>query len=74
MEPSPDHLQQEIDSNGKAVVDNKEATTSGVSGTAKRPIRGLDWTSILSRSNLESPGYRETIEKMKADGRLKNQL
>lgn len=74
MEPSPNNLQQKVDPNGEGLVDNEKTGTPGVSATSGRSSRGIDWTAILSRANLESPGYKETIEKMKADGRLKNHL
>lgn len=67
-------LQQKVDANGKRVVDNTETDAQGVSTNTKRPARGIDWTSILERNGLESPGYKETITKMKADGRLRNSL
>lgn len=74
MEPSLNNLQQKVNANGEELVDNEETDASGVSTTPERPVRGIDWTTILARLNLESPGYKETVEKMKADGRLKNHL
>jgi hypothetical protein len=64
-------LQSKANASGKGVVDNKKANEQGLSSSARRPVRGLDWTFILERAGLESPGYRETIDKMKADGKLK---
>lgn len=35
------------------------------------PIRrGINWSEILDRLGLESPGYLETIEKMYQDGKI----
>ena len=31
----------------------------------------MNWTEILKRNNLESPGYKETIDQMKKEGRIK---
>jgi hypothetical protein len=47
-------------------VDNQEAPEQTISRT-----RGLNWTEILRRTGLESPGYHETIAKMKQEGRIK---
>jgi hypothetical protein len=33
--------------------------------------RGINWSEILDRLGLESPGYLETIEKMYQEGRIK---
>jgi hypothetical protein len=74
MESNLNNLQQKINANGKELVDNEKAAAPGVPGPAKRSIRGLDWTSILRKAKLESPGYHETIEKMKEDGRLGKSL
>jgi hypothetical protein len=71
MAAGDNHIQQEIDTNGKGLVGNEKASSKGVPANAERPVRGLNWTEILSKAGLESPGYRETIDKMKADGRLK---
>lgn len=72
MESSNNDLQQKADENGKGLVDNEKTSNKGLSTDARRPVRGLDWTSILAKAGLESPGYRETVEKMKAEGRLKS--
>ena len=29
----------------------------------KAQKRGQDWTAILARANIETPGYREAVEK-----------
>lgn len=71
MATGDNHIQQEIDTNGKGLVGNEKASSEGIPINAERPVRGLNWTEILSKAGLESPGYRETIDKMKADGRLK---
>lgn len=72
MESSDNHLQQKINKNGERLVGNEKANTQRVSADTKRPVRGIDWTEILARNGLESPGYKETIEKMKAEGRLRD--
>lgn len=64
-------LQQKTDANREAVVDHEEARKQGIPPAAGRPIRGIDWTSILAKHGLESPGYKETIEKMKREGKIK---
>ena len=51
---------------GKALVGDQKAERQAVPrGSA------LNWTEILAKNGLESPGYRETIDKMKAEGRIK---
>jgi hypothetical protein len=72
MEPSNNDLQQKTNENGEGLVDNEKTTIKGVSPNAERPVRGLDWTAILARNGLESPGYAETVEQMRKDGAIKN--
>lgn len=71
MATGDNNLQSKVNTNGKKLVDNQEAAKQGLSAPAKRPVRGLDWTAILERAGLESPGYRETVEQMKKEGRIK---
>lgn len=71
MESSNDDLQQKIDKDRKGLVGNEKAITQGISADAERPVRGIDWTAILARTGLESPGYKETVEKMKREGGIK---
>jgi hypothetical protein len=70
MAPSPDNLLSKTDGKGKTLVDNKKANSESVSTTSKRRL-GMNWTEILKRNNLESPGYKETIDQMKKEGRIK---
>lgn len=72
MESGNDNIQSKVDKDGKGMVDNQKTDPQSVPSDAGRPVRGLNWTAILARAGLESPGYKETVEKMKADGRLKN--
>lgn len=74
MEPNFNDLQSKVDANGKKMVDNQETSVCDLSRSTGRSVRGLDWTSILRKANLESPGYHETVEKMKKDGRLGKSL
>lgn len=71
MDSDLNDLQQKADTNGKKMVDNEETSNQGIPSTAQRPARGQDWTSILRKANLEAPGYRETIEKMKREGKIR---
>ena len=52
-------------------MDNEKASDQGIPGSAARPTRGQDWTRILGKAGLEAPGYHETIDKMKREGRLR---
>lgn len=70
MDTNLNNLQQEADANRKRLVDNEEASEQRLPGAPGRSVRGQDWTSILRKANLEAPGYRETIEKMKQEGKL----
>jgi len=47
-----------------------EGLPSAGGGGAKLP-GVIDWGAILARHNLETPGYKETVEKMKKDGALR---
>lgn len=48
-------------------MDNQKAKSERVSGDARY---GIDWTRLLAKSGLEAPGYHETVEKMKKEGRI----
>jgi hypothetical protein len=50
-------------------VGNEETEKQTVSWAPSR--RGINWSEILDRLGLESPGYLETIEKMHQEGRIK---
>lgn len=67
MEPNFDLIQHKTHATRERMVDNEKTIKQSVpkSGNA------LDWTKILTRNNLESPGYRETVDQMKKEGRLK---
>lgn len=66
MGTNTDSVQPSTESDRKGLVDNQEAPKQRLSRT-----RGLDWTSMLAKSGLESPGYHETIAKMKQEGKIK---
>lgn len=42
-------------------MDNEETNHEGLSSTPVKRLRGIDWTAILARENLETPGYHETM-------------
>lgn len=49
---------------------NKKTSKQTVSKSSKPVInsskpKGINWTEILSKNNLEAPGYHETVESMK---------
>lgn len=56
---------------GKAMVDNNEAKGKAVPRAAGRQFSPGFWTETLGKLGLESPGYHETVELMKANGKLK---
>lgn len=68
MVSDPDDLLSKTGQAGTPVVGNEKATQQRVPA---RPRRGLNWTEILGAAGLESPGYHETVEAMKAAGRIK---
>lgn len=70
MDSGSDNLLPKTKQGRKALVDNKETTEQELSTTAIR-TRGLNWTEILARHGLESPGYRETFEKMQNARKVK---
>ncbi len=53
---------------GEGLVGDKETEGKTVPWTPLR--RGINWSEILDRLGLESPGYLETIEKMYQDGKI----
>jgi hypothetical protein len=72
MDAGIDDLQQKIDATGESLVDNKETSQQRLANAPReRKPRGLDWTAILKNAGLETPGYEETIETMKREGRIK---
>lgn len=52
----------------KAVVDDKKTPEQRVPDTSK-PLRGMNWTEMLSKKGLESPGYQETVAKIRERNR-----
>ncbi len=66
MGAGADPLQPQAEPEREGLVDNEEAP-----GQAVPRIRGLNWTEILRKTGLETPGYHETIAKMKKEGRIK---
>jgi len=46
-----------------------DGNTKPLSGGGRDP---QFWTKTLARLGLESPGYKETVDKMKAAGLIKN--
>lgn len=64
MDTGNNNLQPKANASGKGMVDNEETASQGLPRAASRPIRGLNWTAILAKAGLESPGYKETVEKM----------
>lgn len=68
MESNSDFVQHSPNAERKGMVDNEEASMQRVSR-----IRGrLNWDAILARVGLEAPGYHETVDQMKKEGRIKN--
>jgi hypothetical protein len=67
MDPNLDNLLSASFENRKKLVGDTKTDRHGLS----RPPRGLNWTQILKDAGLEAPGYHETIEKMKKEGRIK---
>lgn len=71
MASGDNNLQSKADASGKGLVDHQETSNQGLPTPAKRSVRGLDWTAILDRAGLESPGYKETVDQMKKEGKLR---
>lgn len=70
MEPGTDDLLPASDERREILVDNKKASEQGVSPTPRKPY-GMNWTKILAEKGLESPGYQDTVKKMRDEGRIK---
>lgn len=67
MDSSIDYVPDQAYTGGEGLVGDKETGQQGLPRTSSR----LNWTEILARSGLETPGYHEVIEKMKKEGRIK---
>ncbi len=70
MAASSDNLLPATDANGKALVDNKKASKQRISGPIGKRY-GMNWTEILAKKGLETPGYKETVDKMRENGQIK---
>lgn len=66
MGTNTDPVQPSAEPGREGLVDNQETPKQRVPRAS-----GLDWTSMLAKSGLESPGYHETIAKMKQEGKIK---
>ncbi len=51
-------------------MDNKETGKQGLPIAPGRAY-GMSWTRMLAEEGLESPGYQETIQRMRKEGRIK---
>ena len=70
MAAGSDDLLPATDAKGKILVDNEKAGKQRISGpTGKR--YGMNWTEILAKKGLETPGYKETVDKMRENGQIK---
>ena len=67
MEPSSEPVSGETGQAREGVVGNEKASKQGL----PRAGYGMNWTEILGRAGLESPGYHEVIKKMKEEGRIR---
>lgn len=65
MGSSADDLLSTPGDSRKAMVGNQKANEQGLPRTTKQ-LRGLNWTEILNKHGLESPGYQETVAKMRS--------
>jgi hypothetical protein len=70
MEPGDHGLLPKVDKRGEGLVDHEETSKQRIPGTPGKRY-GMNWTEILARENLESPGYHETVSKMRSAGRIK---
>jgi len=70
MATSPDNLLPAVNAGGEALVDNKKAGKQRISGPIGKRY-GMNWTEILAKKGLETPGYKETVDKMREEGRIK---
>lgn len=46
--------------------------SSGLNLSQAKTRRGINWTQILASNGLETPGYKETVDKMRKEGRIKD--
>ena len=69
MAAGSDDLLPAAGANGKALVDNKKAGKQRISGPAGKRY-GMNWTEILAEKGLETPGYKETVDKMRENGQI----
>lgn len=74
MVSSPYVVLSAFDLSGKAMVDHHEANVKALSGTSsqRNSLSQNFWTETLAAHNLESPGYHETVQKMKELGLIKH--
>jgi hypothetical protein len=70
MATGPDNLLPAADARGKALVDNKKTSKQGIPGPVGKRY-GMNWTEMLAKKGLETPGYKETVDQMRKDGRIK---
>ena len=59
-----------INTRREALVDNKKTDKQGIPGPIGKRY-GMNWTEILAKKGLETPGYKETVERMRKEGRIK---
>lgn len=52
------------------MVDNEKAGKQGLPIAPGRAY-GMNWTRMLAEQGLESPGYQDTIRRMRKEGRIK---
>lgn len=70
MAAGADDLLPTADERGEALVDNEKTSKQGLPFTPRRAY-GMNWTKILAEQGLESPGYQETVSRMRKEGRVK---
>jgi hypothetical protein len=70
MAAGSDDLLPAADAGRKALVDNKKTGKQRISGPAGKRY-GMNWTEMLAKKGLETPGYKETVDQMRKDGRIK---
>lgn len=70
MEPSDDDLLPKALERGEELVVYEKAGKQRISGTTGKRY-GMNWSEMLAAADLESPGYHETIDKMRRAGRIK---
>jgi hypothetical protein len=66
----PDGLLPASNQRGKTLVDNEKTGKQGLPIAPGRAY-GMNWTRILADQQLESPGYQETLLRMRKEGRIK---